>query len=72
MTHGVLIVLPAGIPWVLAALLAFVDGRKRWVGLVGAVGLAASLASLAWLTLVVLREGTVETVAGGWPEGVGA
>ena len=71
MTDGVLIVLPAGIPWVLAALLAFVDGRKRWVGLVGAAGLAASLASLVWLTLVVLREGTVETVAGGWPEGVG-
>ena len=71
MTNGVLIVLPAGIPWVLAALLAFVDGRRRWVGLLGAAGLAASLASLVWLALVVLREGTVETVAGGWPEGVG-
>jgi len=71
MTNEVLIVLPAGIPWVLAALLAFLDGRKRWVGLVGGAGLAASLASLVWLTLVVLREGTVETVAGGWPEGVG-
>jgi multicomponent Na+:H+ antiporter subunit D len=67
----ILLVLPAGIPWVLAALMTFLDGRKRWVGLLGAAGLAASLASLAWLTLVVLREGTVETVAGGWPEGVG-
>ena len=66
-----LIVLPAGIPWVLAALLTFLDGRKRWVGLLGAAGLAASLASLVWLAVVVLREGTVETVAGGWPEGVG-
>ena len=71
MTHQVLLVLPAGVPWVLAALLTFLDGRKRWVGLVGAAGLAASLASLVWLAFVVLREGTVETVAGGWPEGVG-
>ena len=71
MTNEVLLVLPAGIPWVLAALLTFLDGRRRWVGLLGAAGLAASLASLVWLALVVLREGTVETVAGGWPEGVG-
>ena len=71
MTHQVLLVLPAGIPWVLAALLTFLDGRKRWVGLLGAAGLAASLASLVWLAVVVLREGTVEVVAGGWPEGVG-
>jgi len=70
-TNGVLLVLPAGIPWVLAALLTFLDGRRRWVGLLGAAGLAASLASLVWLAIVVLREGTVETVAGGWPEGVG-
>jgi multicomponent Na+:H+ antiporter subunit D len=71
MTPQVLLVLPAGIPWVLAILLTFLDGRKRPVGLLAAAGLAASLASLAWLALVVLREGTVETVAGGWPEGVG-
>ncbi len=71
MTNEVLLVLPAGIPWVLAALLTFLDGRRRWVGLLGAAGLAASLVSLVWLALVVLREGTVETVAGGWPEGVG-
>jgi multicomponent Na+:H+ antiporter subunit D len=70
-TPDVLLVLPAGVPWVLAAVLAFLDGRKRWVGLLGAAGLAASLLSLAWLALVVLRKGTVETVAGGWPEGVG-
>jgi multicomponent Na+:H+ antiporter subunit D len=70
-TNGILLVLPAGIPWVLATLLTFLDGRRRWVGLLGAAGLAASLASLVWLALVVLREGTVETVAGGWPEGVG-
>jgi len=71
MTHETLLVLPVGIPWVLAALLAFLDGRERWVGVLGATGLAASLAALVWLALVVLRTGAVETVAGGWPEGVG-
>ena len=67
----VLPVLPVGIPWVLAAVLALLDGRRRWVGLLAAGGLAASLASLFWLASVVLREGPVSTVAGGWPENVG-
>jgi multicomponent Na+:H+ antiporter subunit D len=67
----VLLVLPAGIPWVLAAVLALLDGRRRWVGLLAAAGLGASLVSLVWLTFVVLREGPVATVAGGWPENVG-
>ena len=71
MSHDVLLVLPAGVPWVLAVVLTFLDGRRRRVGLLAAAGLAASLAALAWLTLVVLREGAVESVAGGWPEGVG-
>ena len=71
MTNQVLLALPAGVPWVLAAVLALVDGRKRWVGLLAAAGLVASLAALVWLAVVVLRRGTVETVAGGWPEGVG-
>ena len=71
MTHETLLVLPVGIPWVLAAALAFLDGRKRWVGVLGATGLAASLAALVWLAVVVLRTGAVETVAGGWPEGIG-
>jgi multicomponent Na+:H+ antiporter subunit D len=67
----VLLVLPVGIPWVLAAVLALLDGRRRWVGLLAAAGLGASLVSLVWLTFVVLREGPVATVAGGWPENVG-
>jgi multicomponent Na+:H+ antiporter subunit D len=68
---GVLLALPAGIPWVLAAVLPLLDGRKRWVGLLAAAGLGASLLSLVWLASVVLRRGTVEVTAGGWPEGVG-
>ena len=71
MTGSVLLALPAGIPWVLAAVLALADGRKRWVGLLAAAGLGASLVSLAFLASEVLREGQVEVVAGGWPMGVG-
>ena len=67
----VLLVLPAGIPWVLAAVLALLNGRRRWVGLLAAAGLGASFVSLVWLAFVVLREGPVATVAGGWPENVG-
>ena len=70
-TGPVLVVLPAGIPWVLAVVLALADGRKRWVGLLAAAGLGASLVSLVLLASEVLRSGPVETVAGGWPEGVG-
>jgi len=67
----VLPVLPVGIPWALAGVLALLDGRRRWVGLLAAAGLAASLASLLWLAVAVLREGPLSTVAGGWPENVG-
>ncbi len=67
----VLPVLPVGIPWVLAAALALLDGRRRWVGLLAAAGLGASLVSLVWLAAVVLGEGPTATVAGGWPENVG-
>ena len=71
MTGAVLLVLPVGIPWVLAAVLALVDGRKRWVGLLASAGLGASLVSLGFLISEVLREGSVEVVSGGWPIGVG-
>ena len=71
MTDAFLLSLPAGIPWALAAVLALLDGRKRWVDLLAAAGLTAALASLVGLAFVVLREGTVEVTAGGWPENVG-
>ena len=69
--YNVLLSLPVGLPWVLAAVLALLDGRKRWVGLLAAVGLGAALLFLVQLAFVVLREGTVEMTAGGWPENVG-
>jgi multicomponent Na+:H+ antiporter subunit D len=67
----VLLVLPVGIPWVLAGVLAVLDGRRWWVGILAATGLGAGFVSLVWLAFVVVREGPVEMVAGGWPEGVG-
>jgi multicomponent Na+:H+ antiporter subunit D len=71
MTGATLLILPAGIPWMLAAVLALADGRKRWVGLLATAGLGASLVSLAFLATKVLQVGPVEIVAGGWPVGVG-
>ena len=71
MTNAALLSFPVGIPWILAAVLAMLDGRKRWVGVLAAAGLGAGLLSLLWLAFVVLREGTVEMTAGGWPENVG-
>lgn len=71
MTGSVSLALPVGIPWVLAAVLALVDGRKRWVGLLAAAGLGASLASLVLLASEVLQKGEVQSVSGGWPVGVG-
>ncbi len=66
-----LVVLPAGIPWVLAALVALLDGRRPRVGWLAVAGLGASLASLIWLTLRTLSEGPIQTVAGGWPAEIG-
>lgn len=71
MRPELLVVLPVGIPWVLAAVLALLDGRRPWVGWLAVAGLAASLLSMVALVMPVLREGPVETVAGGWPEGLG-
>ena len=70
MTDGLmdnaLVALPVGIPWLTAVLVAFLDGRKRWVGWLAAAGLAGGLASLVLLTAATLRRGTLTTTAGGW------
>jgi multicomponent Na+:H+ antiporter subunit D len=67
----VLLVLPVVIPWTLAAVLALLDGRRARYGWLAVAGLGAAFASVSLLTFRVLREGPVEVVAGGWPEGVG-
>ena len=66
-----LVPLSFGIPWVLAAVLALLDGRRSPVGWLAVAGLGASLASLTVLLVRTLREGPIETVAGGWPADVG-
>jgi multicomponent Na+:H+ antiporter subunit D len=67
----VLLVLPVMIPWTLAAALALLDGRRALYGWLAVAGLGAAFVSVVLLTFRVLRRGTVEVVAGGWPEGVG-
>jgi multicomponent Na+:H+ antiporter subunit D len=52
-------------------ILALLDGRRPWVGWLAVAGMTASFASTAALAFRVFREGPVQTVAGGWPEGVG-
>lgn len=71
MMGSVLLVLPVGIPWAFATVLALLDGRRAWVSWLTVAGLGASFVSLVALGVLVLREGPVEVVAGGWPAGVG-
>ncbi|CAN5175559.1 proton-conducting transporter membrane subunit [soil metagenome] len=66
-----LLILPAGIAWLLAAVIAPLDGRRPLWGWLAATGLGASLLAAVLLLVRVLYEGPVEVVAGGWPEGVG-
>ncbi|MBD0329848.1 MAG: oxidoreductase [Thermoleophilia bacterium] len=62
---------PLALPWLLAAGLAALDGRRRSVGWVAAGTLTVHLAALAWLGLDVFLDGPRETVTGGWPAGIG-
>ncbi len=66
-----MLALPLGIAWLSAVLLVLLDGRKRWVGLLGAAALAATLAALFRLGLNVMHDETQTLVTGGWPEGIG-
>lgn len=66
-----MLVIPLGIAWFASAGLALLDGRRRWVGWAGVAALAASLVGIVVLVVVVVTDGPVQTVAGGWPEGVG-
>ena len=66
-----MLVIALGILWVSAVVVALFDGRRRWVGVIALAALAAGLASLVALMVTVLRTGPVQTIAGGWPVGVG-
>lgn len=66
-----LTVAPIAIPWVAAALLALLDGRRAWVGWAGVAALAASAAAALGLTVTTIADGPRAVVAGDWPAGVG-
>ncbi len=57
--------------WVAAATLGLLDGRRRAVAWLAAAGLGTSFVLLCVLAGQVLADGPRETVAGGWPPGVG-
>lgn len=71
MISSLVIVLPIGIAWVSATVLALADGRRPLVGWLAVAGLGASFASSVWLLTGVIKGDPVEMVAGGWPPGVG-
>jgi multicomponent Na+:H+ antiporter subunit D len=62
---------PIIVTWVLATVLALLDGRRLVVGWISVAGMVVSLAATVALAVGVMREGKIEMVAGGWPDGVG-
>jgi multicomponent Na+:H+ antiporter subunit D len=62
---------PLVVPWVLGAILAPLDGRRRGTAWIAVAGLAVVVAGLARLTLAVAADGPLELVTGGWPAGLG-
>lgn len=71
MRDQTLLVLPVLVPWMCAAALALLNGRRRWVGCMAVAGVGAGFVSTLALGSLVLSEGPVTVVAGGWPRGVG-
>lgn len=71
MSDGALLISPLGIAWFAALLLAPLDGRRRWVGLVAVAALCSSLVAWTWLAVRVWTIGSVEMIAGNWGPGVG-
>ena len=69
--NDALLVLPAGIAWAAAAAIAPLNGRRPLIGWFAAASLGVGLVASIVLLLRVVRDGPVETVAGGWPEGIG-
>jgi len=65
------LVLPLMGAWGLAAVLAFLDGRRKAVAWCAVVGLAGVLAASLALLPAAMSGATPQLVAGGWPEGVG-
>ncbi len=66
-----LLTAPLFITWASAALLATLNGQRRWVHWAGAVGLGAALAASSALLFRVYTGAPIEVVTGNWPQGIG-
>ncbi|WP_119068691.1 complex I subunit 5 family protein [Rubrobacter indicoceani] len=60
-----------GVVWFAAVLLSVLDGRRAWVGWTAVAALTVSLSAVFYLGYLILRDGTLEMVSGGWAPGVG-
>lgn len=65
------LVAPLAIFWIAGLALALANGRRRAIGVLGAISLGAGFVAMARLTAEVIAGGPLEMVAGGWPSGVG-
>jgi multicomponent Na+:H+ antiporter subunit D len=66
-----MMVLPLGILWFGAILLAVLDGTRLKNALLAIAILLAALLSMIWLATDVVRHGARHMVIGGWDQGVG-
>lgn len=71
MSDGPLLLAPLAIAWFMALALAPLDGRRRSIGLIAVLALAATLAAWVWVAVRVWRTGPLEMIAGDWSPGVG-
>jgi multicomponent Na+:H+ antiporter subunit D len=65
------LVLALIIPWAAGIVLVLLDGRRRPVGWLAVLALAANLVALVVLAISVLGDGPVVITTGDWPAGVG-
>ena len=66
-----ILVAPLAVLWLAGLALSLADGRRRAVGIAGALALGGGLLATAKLAADVVLQGPLEMVAGNWPSGVG-
>lgn len=66
-----ILILPLGISWLTAIILAPLDGRRQWASWVGMSGLLGSLLASIVLAQNVFDTGPIEMLVGGWEQGIG-
>jgi multicomponent Na+:H+ antiporter subunit D len=62
---------PLAIAWIGATLLVFFDGRRPWVAWAGVLVCGLHIGALGVLAFEVWEAGALESVTGGWAQGVG-